>query len=60
MGKGIKTERMFKTEGIVFGGTYKPKPNPFRHSYRAEYAEIILLGSIFVFFTMVLKMTGGI
>ena len=53
-------EKGIKSEGIIFGGIYKPKPNPFRHSYRAEYAVIILLSGIFVLFTMVLKMAGGI
>ena len=56
----VKTERITKTEGIIFGGIYKPKPNPFKHSYRAEYTEIILLSGIFVFFTTVLKMGGVI
>ena len=60
MGNRIKTERMFKTEGIVFGDISKPKPNPFKHLHRAGYAEIILLGAIFVFFTMALKMGGAI
>lgn len=53
-------EKGIRSEGIIFGGMYKPKPNPFKHSYRAEYAVIILLGGIFVLFTAMLKIGGGI
>ena len=57
--KRIKDERKIKTEGVIFGGIYKPKKNPFRHSYRAEYALVVFLVAIFAFFVFVLKIAGA-
>lgn len=57
--KKRKTEQIIKTEGVIFGGVYKPKKNPFRHSYRAEYALVVLLMFVFAFFVFVLKIAGA-
>ena len=48
-----------KSEGVIFGGAYKPRKNPFRHSYRNECAEIGFLACIFALFLFVLRYFGG-
>ena len=53
-----KKKMKIKSEGVIFGGTYKPRKNPFRHSYRAEYAEIGFLVCIFALFLFVLWLAG--
>ena len=47
-----------KSEGVIFGGMYKPRKNPFRHSYRAEYAILFFLVSTFAFFSFVVWIAG--
>ena len=37
---------MWKTEGYVFGGSYKPKPNPFRRTER-KMRRIFVLTLVF-------------
>lgn len=49
-----------KSQSIVFGGAYTPKPNPFKYSHRAEYAVIILLIACFAFWFATFKILGVI
>ena len=46
-----------KSEGEIFvGKTYKPKPNPFRDSYRTECGIVMFLMFIGAFFVFVLRL----
>ena len=49
--------KKIKSEGIVFGGTYKPRKNPFMQGHKkGQYALVLVAAASFGMWLLFLKL----